>query len=180
MEPTAHLTGLMLCQWIDSLRFFRLITESRSPFEEAAAMHRIEPLPLWIGHAGDGRDPKAMGEVGLAAVVQLAMEEPIPILPRDVLLFRVPILDGDGNDPVRLCLAIDLVSQLLQQRLATLVCCSAGASRSPAVAAVAMARIIGRTPVDCLKVTRDQHPTDVSPGLWNELLKYTSLSGRFQ
>lgn len=143
-------------------------------------MHHIEPFSLWVGHAGDGRNPKALCDEGLEAVVQLAIEEPLPILPRDVLLFRIPIVDGDGNDPVRLHLVVDLVSRLLQQGLATLVCCSAGASRSPAVAALALARITGRTPVDCLTIIRDQHPTDVSPGLWNELLDSISYSGRPQ
>jgi hypothetical protein len=45
-------------------------------------MHEIVPNQLWIGNAGDGRDAARLLEAGVAAVVNLAAEEPSPALPR--------------------------------------------------------------------------------------------------
>lgn len=138
--------------------------------ESPKALHRIDPEYLWIGHAGDGQNVKIHCEQGIEAIVQLATEEPIPQLPREMLLFRVPILDGTGNEPARLGLAIELLSRLLILQTPTLVCCSAGASRSPAVAAFALAKSKGGSPLERLQQISQQHPTNVSPGLWTELL----------
>ena len=60
-------------------------------------MDFIAPHLLWIGHAGDGRDARAICGCGIEAVLQLATEEPLLQLPREILLFRIPIVDGDGS-----------------------------------------------------------------------------------
>jgi hypothetical protein len=96
------------------------------------AMHQIKPHLLWIGHAGDGRDIPAIIDTGIRAIVQLAMEEPPLLPPRDLIFCRFPLLDGTGNDPVLLRLAIHAVAILQRSRIATLVCCGGGMSRSPA------------------------------------------------
>lgn len=133
-------------------------------------MDIIHPYPLWIGHAGDGQDAKTICQNGIEAVLQLATEEPTPILPREILQFRFPILDGEGNDHWKLELAVNSLSDLLRSQVPTLVCCSAGASRSPMIAAFAIAQIERWSPLQSTILIRGQHPTDVSPTLWNDLL----------
>jgi protein-tyrosine phosphatase len=131
---------------------------------------RIEPYSLWLGHAGDGRDVARVLDTGIEAVVQLAAEESLATFPRDVILLRIPLYDGSGNSRATLRLAVSIVEQLLASRIATLLCCGAGMSRSPAIAACALARLERIRPEESLEGLRSQGPTDISPGLWRELL----------
>ena len=96
-------------------------------------MRQIVPHALWLGHAGDGRDFPHILAAGIQAVVQLAAEEPPLELPRDLIYCRVPILDGPGNDIKLLSLATTTIANLLEKRIAVLVCCGGGMSRSPAL-----------------------------------------------
>jgi hypothetical protein len=84
-------------------------------------MRQVVPHPLWLGHAGDGRDFLGLYEAGIRALVQLAVEEPAIQPPRDLLYFRVPISDGAGNPVDSLALAIRTVADLLSRRVPTLV-----------------------------------------------------------
>lgn len=58
-------------------------------------MHEILPNQLWIGNAGDGRDAARLLRAGVAAVVNLAAEESSPALPRGMIYYRLPIMDGE-------------------------------------------------------------------------------------
>ncbi len=91
-------------------------------------------------------------------------------VPRGLIVCRFPIVDGGGNRPELLGLAIDTVASLIAAEVPTLVCCSAGMSRSPAVAALALATVGGEPPADCLKRIGLHHPHDVAPQLWADLL----------
>src|SRR6267142_7076321 len=102
-------------------------------------MRQILPHSLWLGHAGDGRDLRAILDAGIRAVVQLAIEEEPLVLPRELTFCRVPLVDGAGNEEKLLYLAVTAVANLLESRIPTLVCCGGGMSRSPAVAAAALA-----------------------------------------
>lgn len=133
-------------------------------------MRQVVPLPIWIGHAGDGRDHAAIQAAGLRALVQLAIEEPGLPTPRDLIAFRIPLFDGPGNPPEVLGLAIRLVADLLGRRIPTLVCCGAGMSRSPSILAAAMAIRLGESPETALARVLGSGPRDVSPGLWNDVL----------
>src|SRR5438270_14825 len=62
-------------------------------------MNQIVPYLLRVGHAGDGQDFKALFDEGVRAVVQLAWEEPPLMLPRELILCRIPLADGPGNRP---------------------------------------------------------------------------------
>ena len=42
-------------------------------------------------------------------------------------------------------------------------------SRSPAVAAAVLTLAYGGPPEDWLKLVTEHHPSDVSPGLWDEV-----------
>ena len=93
-------------------------------------MQQIHPHMLWIGAARAGLEFRRLHEAGIRAVVQLAYEE-IPIsLPREFISYRLPLLDGADNDPELLRLAVASLTQLLERKFATLICCQAGLSRS--------------------------------------------------
>src|SRR5262245_32724506 len=104
-------------------------------------MNQILPYPLWVGHAGEGRDFRAVFDRGIRAIVDLALEEPPVQAPRELISVRYPLLDGTGNTSDILFLAISSVATLLKMNMATLVMCGAGMSRAPAVSAAALALI---------------------------------------
>ena len=106
---------------------------------------------------------------GIRAVVQLALEEPPVQPPREMLVLRFPLVDGSGNDPAVLRLAVDAVARLVEGRIPTLVCCGAGMSRSPAVIAAALAQLEGRGLEESLEHVARFHATDMSSSLWQEL-----------
>jgi protein-tyrosine phosphatase len=134
-------------------------------------MGQIPPHLLWLGHAGDARDLRQLFAAGIRARVELAAEEAPAPTPRDLIACRFPLVDGGGNDAAVLVLALRTVSQLLEQKITTLVCCGAGMSRSPAIAAGAIALLAGEHPEDCLRHVVSHRPADVVPALWSEVAR---------
>jgi hypothetical protein len=129
-------------------------------------MREILPSRLWIGNAGDGRDPERLLRAGVLAVINVAAEEPSPVLPRSVVYCHFPLTDGAPDDPRVLGVAIRTVVSLLKEQIPTLVYCGAGMSRSPAVVAAALSIALGGSPDEKLKEVVAGHPHDVSPHLW--------------
>jgi hypothetical protein len=80
-------------------------------------MNQVKDHRLWIGHAGDGRDLRGILEREIRAVVQLAIEEPPLQLPREIIAYRFPLVDGDGNAPDLLHLSIDAVAALVERSI---------------------------------------------------------------
>ena len=132
-------------------------------------MVEVTPNVLWLGNAGDLRKPALLMDRGVAAVVDLAVEEPVAKLPREIVYCRVPLVDGSGNPREMLRLAVETVATLMCEGIPTLVCCSAGMSRSPSIAAFALARVHNRSPAHCLRAVATMKSHDVSPALWREL-----------
>src|SRR5258708_1657799 len=83
---------------------------------------------------------------GLEAVVRRAGEDPPLQPPRELIYCRFPLLDGSGNRGELLSVAVRTVGTLLERKLPTLVCCGAGMSRSPAIAAAALAFLNEESP----------------------------------
>ena len=132
-------------------------------------MNQVPPHLLWIGHAGDGRDVHHLRGLGIEVVVQVAMEEQPWPPPRDLIYLRFPLNDGGDNRPEILDLAFRSVAGAIVHRLPTLVCCGAGMSRSPAIAAAALSVSGHGSPEECLEIVSRHSRTDVSPGLWSSL-----------
>jgi protein-tyrosine phosphatase len=132
-------------------------------------VHQIAPHPLWLGHAGDGQRFDEIFQHDIRAVFYLAIEEAPIRLPRDLISCRFPLADGAGNSPQLLGLAIGTLASHLLLQWPTLVTCGAGLSRSPALAAAALAVANGQAPADWLMQIAAQHATDVSPGLWRDV-----------
>ena len=112
--------------------------------------------------------------------MQVAAEEPPLSPPRDVIYLRFPLVDGSGNPPSTLILAVGAVEGLIRLRVPTLVCCGMGLSRSPAVAAMALASVRQEPPDDVLRMLADRHPVDVSPGFWREIRSIKPLPVGFE
>jgi protein-tyrosine phosphatase len=132
-------------------------------------MRHIAGRKLWIGNAGDLRDPAAILALEVAAVVELADSEPAAALPRDLVRHRFPISDGGDNPPWLLRLAIEAIASLLRADIPVFVGCSAGMSRSVAVVACALAIVETRPPAEMLRLVAAGGPADVSPALWEQL-----------
>jgi hypothetical protein len=128
-------------------------------------MRQIADHDLWLGHAGDLRDPCPMLAAGIEAVIELADSEPLALLPRELVRCRFPLSDGGPNSPWLLRLACESVAALLRAKVPTLVCCAAGMSRSICIAAGAMAMAEGRSFEEMLALVVGLGPVDVSPGL---------------
>jgi protein-tyrosine phosphatase len=128
-------------------------------------MRPISGRALWLGHAGDLRDARAVTAAGVEAVVELADGEPLAVLPRDLVRCRFPLADGGGNPLWLVRLAAESVAALLRAGVPALVCCSAGLSRSVCVAAAGVALAEGRPLAEALAAVVGAGPADVSPGL---------------
>ena len=129
---------------------------------------------LWIGNACDLRNPKSLFDACISAVVDVAYEEEPARLPRELLYCRFPIFDGSGNDAVVLRQSVQTIVDLLGARTRTIVTCSAGMSRSPAIAAAALAVHLGDSPDAVIQRIGDAKGLEVSSSLWSELLSVLS------
>jgi protein-tyrosine phosphatase len=132
----------------------------------------MRPLPqtcLWLGHRGDVRDLGAIVDAGIVALIDLADNEPVLTITRELVYCRFPLIDGAGNPAWLLGAAIGCVEQMLRLGIPTLIVCSAGMSRSPLIAAAGLARWRGCSLEECLEVIRLTGPMDLSPGLLGEV-----------
>ena len=108
-------------------------------------------------------------EKEICAVVHLALEEPASQFPREIIYCRFPLLDGSGNSRTILKTTVVTVTTLIEAKVPTLVACSGGMSRSPAIVAVALARAKEESPDKWLTKIAEMGPHDVAPSLWNEV-----------
>jgi protein-tyrosine phosphatase len=132
-------------------------------------MRQVHPHRLWLGTALDARDLRKLYEHEIAAVIDLAIDEPPARLGREIIYCRFPLMDGRGNPDWLLRIAIQTTVQLLRDSVTTLVACSGGMSRTPALAAAAISATCGTPPDDCLLQIVEGQPHDVSPLLWQEV-----------
>jgi protein-tyrosine phosphatase len=130
-------------------------------------MRQIESLPLFLGNARDLRDVQSLFDAEIAAVVDLAAAEPTVGLPRELIYCRFPLVDGGTNSTALLRTAIVTVGELLRSQVNALVCCGAGLSRAPSIAAAALAVTDGIAPRAALARVAASGPHDVHPLLWN-------------
>lgn len=132
-------------------------------------MRPIPGYPLWLGNVGDVWDAEAVLSAGIRAVVDLALNEPPAVLPRELVYCRIPLLDGAGNPPWLLRAAVETVAGLLRSGVPTLVYCGAGMSRAPCIAGTALAMVRGCSAAEGLVLVTQAGPKDVTPALWQEV-----------
>lgn len=134
-------------------------------------MHEIQSGLLWLGHALDVREPLPLFEAGIAAVVDVAFEEPAPQLPRQLVYCRFPLNDGGGNDPALLLQAVQTLVDVLGSGTPTLVVCSAGMSRSPTIAAFALAAHLSQEADDMIARIADIKTLELNGALSSDVAK---------
>jgi len=132
-------------------------------------MREVLSQLLWIGNARDARDVQGVLDLGISAIIDLALEEPPVSFPREIVYCRLPLIDGGENNPATLQTAIETVARFIQADVPTLVACSGGMSRSPAIAAAAMSKINSIRFAEAIEQIAATGPCDVAPGLWNEI-----------
>ena len=133
---------------------------------------------LFIGNAMDARDLRKLYDNRIAAVVDLAVNETPAQLAHDMIYCRIPIMDGDGNSNAIVESSIRCVVTFIEKEFRTLIACGAGMSRSPAIAAAALAIVTKRSPDDCLAAIVTGAPHDVSPTLWRVVKRvYNGIVG---
>lgn len=140
-----------------------------TPLLGGPRVRHVGDSTLWLGHAGDARDLRGLLSAGIAAVVDLAIEERPIALARDLVYCRFPMIDGEGNPPWLILAAIEAVAGLMRSGVTTLVACSAGMSRTPVIAGAAVARVRGRPLAEGLRAVSLSGPIDLSPGLLREV-----------
>ncbi len=102
-------------------------------------------------------------------MVDLALDELPPPIPHELIYCRIPLVDGAGNSQGLLRLAIQATTVLLNAKVPTLISCSQGLSRSPAIAAAALATRDRVHPQDALRRIMDARHLDVTSGLWQDV-----------
>jgi protein-tyrosine phosphatase len=132
-------------------------------------MRQVAGRALWLGNAGDLRDGGALSAADIGAVMELADNEQLAVLPRELVRCRFPLSDGGDNPSWLLRLAADSVAALLRADVPVLVCCSAGMSRSVCLAAAGIALAEGRPFDEALSVAVEVGPADISPRLLVQL-----------
>ena len=143
-------------------------------------MREILPGKLWLGNTADARNIASIMQADILAVVDLAAEQPMPTFPRSLVYCRFPILDGQQTSQAALRVAIEAIVLLMRSGIPTLVSCSAGMSRSPAVVAGALSVLQGGSADDRLRQIALGHPHDVSPKLWQDVRDVCAEMGQMK
>ena len=94
---------------------------------------------LFVGTVEDAGDEALIRKHSIVSIVSLTHSEPDGGFPSDLTVKNVPMRDGPRNDQQRFDRALTHVLSCLKAGDNLLVHCSVGASRSPAVAATALA-----------------------------------------
>ena len=132
-------------------------------------MHEVQNNLLWIGHALDVREPQHLFDVGISAVIDVAYEEPCAQLPRQLTYCRFPLNDGGGNSLAIIQQTLKMAIELLESNTKTLIACSAGMSRSPTIAAFALAYHLNQNPDDVVGAISEIKGLELKPALWADV-----------
>ncbi|APZ91907.1 protein-tyrosine phosphatase family protein [Fuerstiella marisgermanici] len=138
-------------------------------------MIRIPNTTIWLGNSADLRDSRRMLGEGIDAIIDLAIEEPFPPLPRLINYCRFVVSDDGENDPAILQAAIAATAMFVQGGHRTGICCNAGLSRSLCVAAAVMSYVSAMSPNEALEAVSRIKPTDVNPALWRQIVTLPPL-----
>jgi len=137
-------------------------------------MFEVHSRLLWIGNTQDVREPGFLFAAGIAAVVDVAYEEPPARLPRELIYCRFPLNDGGDNDPTILFQAVQCVADLLACGTRTIVVCSAGMSRSPTIAAFALATHLNQSPHEVVSRIATSKALELTGPLWDAVANISS------
>jgi protein-tyrosine phosphatase len=100
---------------------------------------------LYVGSIEDVEDRSVLDENRISVIISLTHAEPETDFPAGVTVVRTPMMDGPQNEYQTFVRAVEEVLTRWDTDNRVLVHCSAGASRSPAVAATALSLSTDRT-----------------------------------
>lgn len=100
---------------------------------------------LYVGSIDDADNQSRLAEHRISVIVSLTHAEPETGFPSDVTVVRLPMMDGPQNDHQTFLRAVNETVTRWEAGDRVLVHCSAGASRSPAVAATVVSLSTDRT-----------------------------------
>ncbi|MGF1578679.1 MAG: protein phosphatase [Gemmataceae bacterium] len=132
-------------------------------------VNHIPDTTLWIGNVGDVWNLSRIYSEEISVLFDLALNEPIPTLGRELIYCRFPLVDNQNNEVDVIEMAISALTMSLRKEKRTLVYCSNGASRSPVVASAALSLVKGEPVERVLAMISTIASLDVSPGLWNQV-----------
>jgi protein tyrosine phosphatase len=133
-------------------------------------MRKLPTYRIWLGNVLDASNLRGVLDLGVELIVDLAANEVPPKITRDLTYCHIPLHDSMGNSEWQLRLAIDTVRLAVAKNIPTLVCCSAGMSRTPVIAAAAIALQTQQDFRKCLEALVAGAPHDVSAALVKDVL----------
>ncbi len=133
-------------------------------------MLNIPNSDIWLGNTSDLRDIRSVLKHGVTAIIDLAIEDPLPTIPRATTYCRFMITDDGENNPANIHAAILAASAFVSGGHVAAICCSAGLSRSPSIAAATMSYISGDSPTATLELVSAVKHIDVNPAFWNQVV----------
>ncbi|WP_162562334.1 protein-tyrosine phosphatase family protein [Salinigranum rubrum] len=129
---------------------------------------------LLVGDADDASDHAALRAEGVTAVLSLTHDSPARPATGYAVLDR-PLIDGPRHDAADFATAVDDLRSLLAEGERVLVHCSAGASRSVAVAAAALALVDGVESATALeRVSTTRGVSGPHPALADRVRQYVA------
>lgn len=121
---------------------------------------------LYVGTIDDASTAELLEAAGIETIVSLTHSDLPTGMPDAVAVHNCPMVDGPRNDRTRFETAVTNVTEALTQEETVLVHCSRGVSRSPAVAAVAVALQEEVGIEDAFELVGEQRPAcDPHPAL---------------
>ena len=134
---------------------------------------------LRVGTAADATDDSLLETHGVTTIVSLTHETPNPAA-QDLTLRSIPLIDGPQNSREQFTKAVEETVAALAADGSVLVHCSAGASRSPTVAATALALAQNMDLEDALQQVADNRAAvDLHEALLRQAAHvYTQLNSK--
>ena len=133
-------------------------------------MIRIPDTTLWLGNARDLRDVSSILAEDIAVIVDLAVEEPLPKMPRVINYCRFALTDEGEDAEAVIAAAVRVASTFVAADVQTIVCCNVGMNRSPSIAAAVLAVVLKCEVVAAIEKIAGLKPIDVNPALWSRVV----------
>lgn len=129
---------------------------------------------LFVGTESDAENASVLRKHGVDVVVSLTHGDTDP--GGNVTCVDVPMVDGPQNDPEVFVEAVRKVVERRESGRTVLIHCSAGASRSPAVAAAALTGLSDKSLNEAFSQVLRQRPTaDPHDGLIRQAVNATEI-----
>jgi hypothetical protein len=77
----------------------------RNSSKRGQSVRQVTGFALWLGSVADARDMRPVHAAGIQAIVDLAGNEPLLPVARDMVYYRFPLVDGPENQAWQLTLS---------------------------------------------------------------------------